>query len=115
MKAKMKMLVSLVCGTLLMAVAPMSAMAAWANPFKDVQPGAWYYGAVEYANTKGLFSGTAPDEFSPNDNITRGMFVKVLGSAAGLDTTGYTSSQFKDVPSNAYYAPMWRGPQRWAW
>ena len=105
MKAKMKMLVSLVCGTLLMAVAPMSAMAAWANPFKDVQPGAWYYGAVEYAITKGLFSGTAPDEFSPNDNITRGMFVKVLGSAAGLDTTGYTSSQFKDVPSNAYYAP----------
>lgn len=105
MKAKMKMLVSLVCGTLLMAVVPMSAMAAWANPFKDVQPGAWYYGAVEYANTKGLFSGTAPDKFSPNDNITRGMFVKVLGSAAGLDTTGYTSSQFKDVPSNAYYAP----------
>ena len=68
MKAKMKMLVSLVCGTLLMAVVPMSAMAAWANPFKDVQPGAWYYGAVEYANTKGLFSGTAPDKFSPNDN-----------------------------------------------
>lgn len=105
MKRTGKKLLCTVVAMLLVAVVPMSAMAAWANPFKDVQPGAWYYGAVEYANTKGLFSGTAPDEFSPNDNITRGMFVKVLGSAAGLDTTGYTSSQFKDVPSNAYYAP----------
>lgn len=105
MKRTGKKLLCTVVAMLLVAVVPMSAMAAWANPFKDVQPGAWYYGAVEYANTKGLFSGTAPDKFSPNDNITRGMFVKVLGSAAGLDTTGYTSSQFKDVPSNAYYAP----------
>ena len=36
---------------LLLPLAPIRAAAAWANPFQDVKPGAWYYNAVEYVNT----------------------------------------------------------------
>lgn len=105
MKEKMKKLVSLVCCILLVAVVPMSALAAWANPFTDVKSGDWFYNAVEYVNTEGLFNGTAPDKFSPGTSMTRGMFVTVLGKAAKMDTSAYGTSQFKDVPDDAYYAP----------
>lgn len=90
---------------LLLPLAPIRAAAAWANPFRDVKPGAWYYNAVEYVNTEGLFNGTAPDKFSPEVAMSRGMFVTVLGKAAGIDTAAYRDIPFLDVPSDAYYAP----------
>lgn len=90
---------------LLVAVVPMSAMAVWFNPFKDVKTDDWYYEAVQYVNSKGLFNGTGTNEFSPGDSMTRGMFVTVLGKVNKLDTSAYGSSKFKDVPANAYYAP----------
>ena len=84
---------------------PLSAGAAWANPFADVEPGDWFYSAVEHVNTEGLFNGTAEDRFSPGSPMTRGMFVTVLGKFAQADTEPYGEPAFQDVPAGAYYAP----------
>lgn len=105
MKRTGKKLLCAMVALLLVAVVPMGAMAVWFNPFKDVTVDDWYCEAVEYVNTQGLFNGTGTNEFSPNASMTRGMFVTVLGKAAKMDTSAYGTSQFKDVPGDAYYAP----------
>ena len=105
MKRKNAKLVCFFLSLLLAMGNPISALAAWENPFTDVKSRDWFYDAVEYVNTEGLFNGTAPDKFSPEVAMSRGMFVTVLGKAAGIDTAAYSGSQFTDVPSDAYYAP----------
>ena len=105
MKSGRRRVLSLGMGLALAVWAPLSALAAWENPFRDVGAGDWFYGAVEYVNTAGLFDGTGAEAFSPNEAMTRGMFVKVLGSAAGAEPGGESASRFADVPEDAYYAP----------
>ena len=65
----------------------------------------WYYGDVEYAVTRGLFTGTSAASFSPNEAMTRGMLVTVLGRLCGADVSGYASGAFDDVAADMYYAP----------
>ncbi len=84
----------------MMLSAPITA-AAWENPYVDVPQGAWYYDAVEYVATEGLFAGTGPDTFSPNAPMTRAMFVTVLGKFAQVDPTAYGDSVFQDVSPEA--------------
>lgn len=77
-----------------------------ANPFEDVEPGSWYYDAVQYVRVNGLFYGTNKTTFWPEGTMTRGMFVTVLGRMAGVDPDDYAGpSTFTDVPESAYYAP----------
>lgn len=105
MKSGRRRVLSLGMGVALAVWAPLSALAAWENPFRDVGAGDWFYGAVEYVNTAELFDGTGAEAFSPNEPMTRGMFVKVLGSAAGVVPGGESASRFADVPEDAYCAP----------
>lgn len=74
-------------------------------PFRDVAENDWFYGAVRFVYEQGLFHGTAPDLFSPNQNMTRGMFVTVLGRLSNVDTAQFPNSAFGDVPADAYYSP----------
>ena len=104
-KSGRRRVLSLGMGVALAVWAPLSALAAWENPFRDVGAGDWFYGAVEYVNTAGLFDGTGAEAFSPNEAMTRGMFVKVPGCAAGAEPGGESASRFADVPEDAYYAP----------
>jgi hypothetical protein len=53
-------------------------------PFNDVSADSWYHTAVCYAYRNSLFNGTSKTEFSPDGNMTRGMFVTVLGRMAGV-------------------------------
>ena len=77
-----------------------------ANPFRDVKQGDWCYEAVQYVRVNGFFNGTTRTTFSPDGTMTRGMFVTVLGRAAGVDTAQYQGrSAFTDVPADAYFAP----------
>ncbi|MDR0905056.1 MAG: S-layer homology domain-containing protein [Oscillospiraceae bacterium] len=89
--------------------------------FTDVPADAWFYAAVDYAYKNGLFSGTSATTFSPNTEMTRGMFVTVLGRLAGIDISAGGDAepddveepeenepavpQFTDVAEDAYYAP----------
>ena len=47
-------------------------------PFDDVTS-QWFAGSVNFVYSKGLFSGTSVNKFSPNAKMTRGMFITVLG------------------------------------
>ncbi len=94
-------LLALLIGVSLMTV---NASAA-AERFTDVKPGKWYYTAVDYAVSEGLFSGTSSTTFSPEEPMTRGMFVTVLGNKARIDPAQYTESSFSDVKAGVWYAP----------
>lgn len=74
--------------------------------FTDVKEKDWFYDAVIYAYENGLFSGNSATSFDPNNSMTRGMFVTVLGRMAGVDLAEYTEvPKFSDVSAGAYYAP----------
>ena len=81
-----------------------------ANPFVDVQPGAYYYDAVLWAIGEGITDGTDATHFSPKDSCTRAHAVTFLWRMEGKPASGVTSTGFEDVPANAYYADA----VRWA-
>jgi len=89
----------------MLATTTIPASAA-AEKFKDVQPGKWYYTAVDYAVSEGLFNGTSVTTFSPDSPMTRGMFVTVLGNKAKIKTDDYPTSSFLDVQPGKWYAPF---------
>ena len=73
--------------------------------FTDVNTELWYHDAVDFVVSAGLFNGTAVNKFSPDANMTRGMFVTVLGRLAGVNTAGYSGTSFTDVQAGQWYAP----------
>ena len=78
--------------------------------FKDVKKKNWFYDAVNFAYNSNLFAGTSKTEFSPNDNMTRGMFVTVLGRLSGVTVNNKVTTKFKDVAKGQYYT----GYVKWA-
>lgn len=75
------------------------------NEYIDVNKTDWFYEAVEYSLENGIFRGTDENTFSPDTALTRAMYVTVLGRIAGVDTSQYNTSVFKDVAVGAWYAP----------
>ena len=73
--------------------------------YKDVDQAQWYHNAVDYVSGNGLMNGTSATTFSPDKTLTRGMVVTVLGRAAGVKSTDYTGTSFKDVKSGSWCAP----------
>ncbi len=73
--------------------------------FTDVKKDDWFKDAVNYAVEAGMFKGKTATEFAPNENITRGQLVTVLGRIANVNVNEFKGSKFSDVPANAYYAP----------
>ena len=74
--------------------------------FSDVSKDSWYYDSVKYVKDNGIFSGVNANQFDPEGELTRAMFVTVLGRMAGVDASSYQSeSEFSDVPKDEYYAP----------
>lgn len=73
--------------------------------FSDVAKGGWYYTAVQHVFDNGLFEGKTATTFAPYEGMTRGMFVTVLGRAAGVKVSDYAGTTFLDVPTHQYYAP----------
>lgn len=73
--------------------------------FSDVAADSWYFDAVNYVAENGYFSGTSGTTFSPLAEMTRGMFVTVLGRLHGVDASQYAACGFSDVDAGKYYAP----------
>lgn len=65
----------------------------------------WAKDDITYIANRGLMTGTGTKQFSPNANMTRGMFVTTLGRLAGINPADYTTSPFRDVAVGQYYAP----------
>lgn len=74
--------------------------------FADVNVENWYYKnmSVNFAYNMGLFQGTSATLFSPQNAMTRGMFVTVLGRLHGAEVGAYYT-KFTDVKFTKYYAP----------
>lgn len=73
------------------------------NPFTDIEKH-WAKEEILRAYHAGLFKGTTPTKFAPNESITRAMFVAVLYRLAG-EPTAEKGTDFIDVPNQEYYAP----------
>ena len=102
---KKKFLAMLLSVALLAGAIPVTASAASVEQFSDVKARDWFYDAVEYAVSNGLFHGTGETTFSPEQSMTRGMFVTVLGRKSNVEQSLYTEQQFEDVKAGQYYAP----------
>ncbi len=74
-----------------------------ATVFTDVKEGDWFFDVVNEAYTKGLMKGMGDGSFSPETDVTRGMFATVLYRIAG-EPAITAPSGFADVDSGAYYA-----------
>ena len=74
--------------------------------FKDLQQGAYYVNAVQFAAEKGLVNGDGNGHFKPKDNITRQEIAKIIGNtfkfvtgkaiAEGNTNAEQVLSQFSD-------------------
>lgn len=71
--------------------------------FTDVPSDVWYSYAISWAAENGVVNGTAPDQFSPNDSITREDIVVILWRYAGSPAAD-GSVEFSDEASVAGYA-----------
>jgi len=64
----------------------------------------WAKESINYVYGKNLFNGTTAYEFGPNQSMTRGMFITVIGRLAKADIKD-TATGFSDVSQTDYYAP----------
>jgi len=74
--------------------------------FRDIHRH-WAEGHIEQAVGAGLFSGTGNNRFAPNGDMTRAMFVTVLGRMAeqmGIDVAGSPHPPFGDVSTDGWYS-----------
>ena len=78
--------------------------------FTDVQQGAWYVSAVQYAYDNGIMGGKSETVFAPEANLTRAEFATVLYSQSGKPAVTYRPV-FKDVEKGAWYS----SPVLWAY
>lgn len=85
------------------------AVCAGAVVFFDTQ-NHWAVSYIDKATSLGLFAGIDEQHFLPDADMTRAMFVTVLGRAAGIEPTDYETEflaqYFTDVQADAYYAPF---------
>ncbi|MBQ6947220.1 MAG: S-layer homology domain-containing protein, partial [Clostridia bacterium] len=73
--------------------------------FEDVGLNDWFVknGAVDVVTWFGLFSGTSETTFSPQMNMTRAMFVTVLGRLEGVEVDHNVTTRFDDVAKGTWY------------
>ena len=79
-------------------------VASNATQFTDVPSDFWARGAIETLAAANVINGFPNGTFEPNAAMTRAQFVKMLVLALGL-APGSGSTNFTDVPADAWYAP----------
>ncbi len=72
-----------------------------ATPFKDISDH-WGRKEIEWGYTKGIAKGVTEDEFAPDKDVTRAMFITMLYRLEGSPEVD-SASAFKDVTKNDYY------------
>lgn len=93
--------------TVLMLLAGLGGIRAFAAEFEDVQPDDYYAQAVTWAVGQGITSGVSDTHFSPDGAVTRAQAVTFLWRAAGKPAA-YGDVRFTDVPAGAYYSAALR-------
>ena len=99
----MKRIISLMLTAVLMLALMPAALA-----YSDVPKGAWYEYSADYCRKGNLMLGTSEEKFSPNANMTRGMFVTVLFRMNKSHLGNYRNNGiemcFRDVPDTLWCA-----------
>ncbi len=72
--------------------------------FADVADDASYAESVYDVVERGLFNGVSETEFLPDGNMTRAMFVTVLGRLDGFAVKDAMPTGFSDTPGDQYYS-----------
>ncbi len=79
-------------------------------PYADIE-GHWGLQYIKQVTESGLMRGDTDTTFSPDEGMTRGMFVTVLGRFAKINPKAWKIDYgagiqlFTDVPSDRYYSP----------
>lgn len=71
----------------------------------------WAKNYIDYVTEQEYFYGTSDTTFSPDSDMTRGMFVTVLARYANADLNQYKLSPFEDIVEQRYYTQ----PVLWAY
>lgn len=87
---------------LIMVLLLNTAVVFGADAYTDVPAEAWYNECVDYCRQNGIMLGTGTQSFSPDSNMTRGMFVTVLYRLDGENAVSEKTS-FTDVAQDSYY------------
>jgi len=76
-----------------------------AEKFEDVGTNDWFVknNAIDFVYALGLYKGTSKTTFSPNANMTRAMFVTVLGRLSGVEVDNNVETRFDDVKKGTWY------------
>lgn len=69
--------------------------------FSDMEGFDWAKDAVEYLHKKGIVQGTGESKFSPEDNVTREQFTKMIVEFS--EVKGNVELPFEDVQPGAWY------------
>ena len=104
-----KRILSLLMTLVLMASLLPHAAAVSARDFTDVSEDSWYYEYVDFVVDRGYFAGTSETTFSPEETMTRAMFVTVLAALDNAEVDNSTSV-FADVAADTWYT----GAVTWA-
>lgn len=65
----------------------------------------WAQERILFVIDRGYFAGMSETEFMPNETMTRGMFVTVLGNVDAMDKTQTYPSDFIDVEESDWFYP----------
>lgn len=71
--------------------------------FVDVQPGQWFYEAVDHMAAEGYINGISATHFGPGLNMNRASFVTLLGRLEGVEEKR-VQTPFTDVPMDSFYS-----------
>lgn len=71
----------------------------------DIPTSHWAYPYVSYCIQENFFDGMLGIAFLPQRQVTRAVFVTLLGRAAGINPDDYGFAGFTDVSDDASYAP----------
>ena len=72
-------------------------------PFTDIREYEWYEKYIDYVWEHSIFYGLTDTLLGPEEELTRGMFVTVLGRIVKADIDEYTEQVFPDVDPSMWY------------
>ncbi len=73
--------------------------------FIDIPASHWANDSITYLAGRTIIKGVGNDRFAPDDFVTRGTFVTILGRLYGINPEQYTDTRFNDVDMAMWYGP----------
>lgn len=81
----------------------------WINPFVDIKETDWCYKNIEFVSANGYMKGISENEFAPDNELTRSMFVTILYRMENEPEQVTDEKKFEDIEQDSWYekAVLW--------